>query len=105
VVTLAKQWSIGLDAATRTLNATTQLALRQAIHPIQRCYHTEVMQLRYLRLGGQHGRFYTDTPFARTPFLGGCTMAQVYTNDIHFTKVNPMKKKADVIPWCSSCKI
>jgi hypothetical protein len=62
VVTLAKQWSIGLDTATRTLNATTQLALRQAIHPIQRCYHTEVMQLRNIRLGGRHGRFYTDTP-------------------------------------------
>jgi hypothetical protein len=32
---LAKQWGIGLDTAQRTLNATTQLAIRQAIHPLQ----------------------------------------------------------------------
>jgi hypothetical protein len=53
------------------------------------------MQLRYNRLGGHHGRFYTDTLFSKTPSLGGHTMAQVYTNDIHFTKVFPLKKKSD----------
>jgi hypothetical protein len=52
------------------------------------------MQLRYPRLGGRHGRFYTDTMFSKTPSLAGCTMAQVYTNDINFTKVIPLKKKS-----------
>jgi hypothetical protein len=42
-VTLARQWGIGLDTAMRTINAATQLAIRQAIHPIQRRFHTEVM--------------------------------------------------------------
>jgi hypothetical protein len=65
-VTLAKQWGIGLETAKRTLQATTQLAIRQALHPIQRRFRTEVMQLRYPRLGGRHGRFYTDTLFSRT---------------------------------------
>jgi hypothetical protein len=51
------------------------------------------MQLRYPRLGGRHGRFYTDTLFAKTPSLNGYTMGQVYTNDINFTKFIPMKRK------------
>ncbi len=33
---LAKQWGIGLDTATRTLKATTQLAIRQAMHLLHR---------------------------------------------------------------------
>jgi hypothetical protein len=93
--TLAKRWGIGLDTATRTLHATTQLAIRQAIHPIQRRFRTEVMQLRYPRLGGRHGRFYTDTFFSKTPSLSGCSMAQIYTNDVHFTKIFPLKTKSE----------
>jgi hypothetical protein len=92
---LAKQRGIGLETATKTLNATTQLVIRQAIHPIQRCFHTEVMQLRYPRPGGRHGCFYTDTFFAKTPSLGGSKMAQVYINNVHFTKIIPMKTKAE----------
>ena len=41
--TLALKWNIGLDTAKRTLEATTQLAIRQASHPIQRRFRTEVM--------------------------------------------------------------
>jgi hypothetical protein len=92
---LAKQWGIGLETATRTLNATTQLAIRQSIHSIQRYSRMAVMQLRYPRLSGRHGHFYTDTFFAKTPSLGGSKMAQVYTDDVHFTKIIPMKTKAE----------
>jgi hypothetical protein len=53
------------------------------------------MQLRYPRLGGCHGRFYTDTFFAKSPTLAGCQMAQIYTNDINFTKVFPIKHKSE----------
>ncbi len=91
--TLAKRWGIGLKTAERTLNVTTQLAIRQAIHPIQRRFCTEVMQLRYPRLGGRHGRFYTDTFFSKTPSLAGCSMAQIYVNDVHFTKVFPLENQ------------
>jgi len=55
----------------------------------------EVMQLRYPRLGGRHGRFYTDTFFSKTPSLSGCSMAQIYTNDVHFTKIFPLKTKSE----------
>jgi hypothetical protein len=53
------------------------------------------MQLHYPCLGGRHGRFYTDTFFAKSPSLTGCQMAQLYTNDVHFTKVFPMKHKSE----------
>jgi hypothetical protein len=73
----------------RTINATTQLAIRQALHPIQRRFHTKVMQLHVYR-----GRFYKDTFFAKTTALGGYAMAQVYNNDIQFTKFFPLKRKS-----------
>jgi len=92
---LATKWNIGLETAQRTIQATTQLAIRQAIHPLQRRFRTEIMQLRYPRLGGRHGRFHTDTFFAKTPSLTSCTMAQVYTNDVDFSRIFPMKTKGD----------
>ena len=92
--TLAKKWNIGIDTAKRTLESTMQLAICQAIHPIQRRYRTEVMQLHYPCLGGRHGCFYTDTFFTKTPTLRGCQMAQISTNNISFTKVFPMKHKS-----------
>ncbi len=58
---LSHKWKIGLDASARTLKATTQLSIRNAIHPIQRRFRMEVAQLRYPRLGGRFGRFSSDT--------------------------------------------
>lgn len=88
-------FGVGLETAKRTLSATTQLALCQSMHPIQRCYHTEVAQLHYSRLGGQHGKFHSDTFFASTQSLSNCTIGQMYTNNIHFTKYYPMRLKSD----------
>ena len=78
------------------MQATTQLALRQAIHPLHRRFRTEVAQLRYPRLGGPHGKFHTDPFFANVPSLSRCTMGQLYTNDVHFTKFYPMHQKSEV---------
>jgi hypothetical protein len=92
---IAKTFGIGLETAERTLKVTTQLALRQAIHPIHHRYMTQVPQLRYPRLSGQHGKFHTDTFFSSTPSLSKYTMGQMYTNDVNFTKFYPMKKKSE----------
>lgn len=86
---------IGIDTAKRTLLVMTQLALRQSIHPIHRRYRTEDAQLCYPRLGGIHGKFHTDTFFASHPSLSNCTMGQMYTNNVHFTKFYPMRLKSD----------
>jgi hypothetical protein len=92
---LARTFHIGLDTADKTLAATTQLALRHTLHPIHRRYTTQVAQLRYPRLSGRHGKFHTDTFFSSVPSIHGATMGQMYTNDAHFTKFYPMKRKGD----------
>jgi hypothetical protein len=91
---IASTFGIGLETAQRTLQATTQLALRNETHPIHRRYRTDVAQLRYPRLGGIHGKFHTDTFFAGVPSLNQATMGQMYTNDIHFSKFYPMQRKS-----------
>jgi hypothetical protein len=92
---VSRIFGMGLETADRTLHATTQLAIHNSIHPIHRRYRTEVAQLRYPRLGGQHGKFHTDTFFASTPSLSRCTMGQMFTNDVHFTKFYPMRAKSE----------
>jgi hypothetical protein len=87
---ISSTFGVGLDTATRTLQATTQLALHQTILPIHRCYWTQVSQLRYPRLGGIHSKFYTDTFLASTPNLSRCSMGKMHTNDVDFTKFYPI---------------
>ena len=57
--TLAKNWSIGLPTAKRTIEATTQSGVRTILHPtLSRRFRTNDRQLRYRRLS--HFMF-TDT--------------------------------------------
>ncbi len=86
-IKVANRFGIGLETAKRTLNATTQLALRHTLHPIHRRYRTQVAQLRYPRLAPPHGKFHTDTFFTSCPSIHGCPMGQMYTNDVHFSKL------------------
>lgn len=81
--------------ASRTLKATTQLALQHALHPIHKPYTTKVAKLHYPRLTGRHGVFHTDTFFAAKPTPSGCTMGQMYTNDVDFSKFYPMHRKGE----------
>jgi hypothetical protein len=90
---VSQTFGIGLETADRTIQATTQLAIRHAIHPIHRRYQMQVAQLRYPRLTGRHGKFHMDTFFSSTASLSNCAMGQMYTNDVDFTKFYPMKKK------------
>jgi len=88
-------FGIGLETAERTLQVTTHLALRNAIHPIHRRFRTEVAQFCYPRLGEPHRKFHMNTFFASQPSLSRCTMGQMYTNNVHFTKFYPMHRKSD----------
>jgi hypothetical protein len=91
----AKMWKIGLDAAASTLKATTQLVVRHALHPLHKRFRTEAAQLRYPCLGGRFGRFSSDTMFAKTKSIRGNMMAQIFSNDIDFTKLIPMERKGE----------
>jgi len=92
---IASNWNIGLEAARKTIKCTTQKGIRNVTHPIERRFRTRQAQLRYSQLSGRHGKFYTDTFFASSQTLNGCKMAQLYINDLSFTKVYPMKTKAE----------
>ena len=66
---LAQRWCIGEAVAARTLKVTTQMGIRNCLYPIERRFRTKQSHLRYPQLSWRHGRFYTDTFFARVSVL------------------------------------
>jgi hypothetical protein len=99
---LANIWNIGLQAAKKTIQVTTQKGTRTINNPIEQRFRTRMAQLRYNQLGGRHGRFYTDTFFSSVPTLNGNTMAQIYTNDLAFTRIYPMRLESQTHETLSS---
>jgi hypothetical protein len=91
---ISRTFGIVLGTTECTIKATTQPALWNATHPIHHRYTTEVTQLCYPRLGGPHGKFHTDTFFSSVPSLSNCTIGQMHTNDLHFSKFYPMQTKS-----------
>jgi len=90
---LAKNWRIGLEAAKRTVEATTQLAVRDFSHTTGgRRLKPYAWMLRYPRL---EVPTYTDTFFAKTKSLRGNTCCQIYATSFHFVRVFPMARKKD----------
>ncbi len=92
---LAERWGIGVHTAEQTLKVTTQKGVRYTLGPIEKRFRTRQAQLRYRQLSRRQGRFYTDTFFSSKPSIGGKKMAQLYINDIGYTKIYPMKLKSD----------
>ena len=90
---LARNWKIGLEAARRTVEATTQLAVRDFTHT------TGGRRLKPIHWVLRHKRLdvevYTDTKIAKCKSLRGNTCAQVYATAYHFVCVYPMEKKGD----------
>ena len=91
--TLAKNWGIGLDAAQRTVETTTQMGVRTILHPtLSRRFRTNDRQLRYRRLS--HDMF-TDTLEARTRSWFRCNKyAQVFSTKFGWVRVYPMQRKS-----------
>lgn len=91
---LGMKWNIWLTTAEQTLQVTMQKDIHNALHPISHRFRTKQAQLRYNQLGTRHGRFYSDTMFSNTCSSRGNTCAQVFTNDVRFTQVNPLPSKS-----------
>jgi hypothetical protein len=89
---VAKRWHVGLSAATRTLQVTTQLGVRTLKHPAQRRFRTAMPHLRYPRL---KGTYYADTLFFSTKSARGFKCAHLIGNGLGFTRFTPMELKAD----------
>ena len=91
--TLAKHWGIGLDAARRTVEATTQKGVRTILHPtLSRRFRTNDRQLQYRRLS--HDMF-TDTLEACTrSWFRRNKYAQVFSTKFGWVRVYPMQRKS-----------
>jgi hypothetical protein len=90
---LAKRWFIGLNAAQRTLEKSTQRGTRDfsVSSGSKRLKHAaHQLMFRHIR-----ATIYTDTMFAKQKSLRQNTCAQVYVTTFHWTKIFPMKLKSD----------
>jgi hypothetical protein len=89
---LAKAWHIGLQAATRTLQVTTQLGVCAIRHPAQRRFRTAMPHLRYPHL---MGTWYADTLFFSVKSIRSFKCAHLIGNGMGFSRFTPMESKAD----------
>jgi len=89
---LALRWRIGLDAAEKTLAATTLTGRRFIDGPLERRLKTSQMHLRFPTL---NMRIYTDTLVAKYKSVRGYLYCQVFTNGYGFVWCYPMAKKGD----------
>ena len=91
--TLAKRLGISQYNAHLTLNATTQLAVRNVSAPLSQRVRTRQAQLRHRRL---QCRVYSDTMFSEQKSALGNTCAQVFlAGDCGFSDVYGMQTKAE----------
>jgi len=91
---LVKRWNIGLKAASKTIQVTTQRGVKTILHPtLSRRFQTNDRQLRYQRLSCE---VFTDTMQASTvSWQRQNKFAQVFTTQFGWTRAFPMKKKSD----------
>ena len=92
--TLVRNWGISLDAATKTLEATTMKGLRTTLHPtLSRRFRTNDRQLRYRRLSHD---MYTDTAEAKVvSYFRKNKYAQIFATRFGWVRVFPMQRKSD----------
>ena len=90
---LAKNWKIGQKAAERTVEATTQMAVRDFSSTTgARKLKPRHWVLDHKRLGTDVS---TDTLFGKCKSLRGNTCAQVYSTPFHWVKSYPMTSKSE----------
>ena len=90
---LTKNWKIGKEAARRTLEVTTQRAVRDFTHTTGGVrLKPYTWMLRHPRLDT---KVYTDTMFGKVKSLRGNKCAQVYCTSFQYIKVVPMAKKSE----------
>jgi len=91
---LAKRWGIGIGAARRTIDATTQYAVRSLANPtLSRRFATHDRLLRFRRLPC---KMYTDTMKSKTEsWFRRNRYGQVYVTDFGWIGFYPMQKKSN----------
>ena len=91
--TLARNWKIGVEAAKRTIESTTQMAVRDFTNT------TGSKRLKPSHTVLDHDRLqselYTDTFFGKCKSLRGNTCAQIYASTFHWIRAFSMESKKD----------
>jgi hypothetical protein len=85
---LAKRWYISLDAATSTLNVTTQNAVRNIHLQSERKVRIKAPWLQFPSIKGE---FYVDSMFSKVTALHGFTGGSIYTNGSGYDRFYPWK--------------
>ena len=94
---LSNMWGITTQSASKTLKATTRHNIKENVGILNRRYKTKVHQRAYKQLGGDIGRFYTDTVFSKHKSLRGNTCGQIYCNNFNYQKFYPMTSKSQAV--------
>ncbi len=90
---LAKNWGIGKEAAKRTVESTTQMAVRDFKNTAgSRRLKPYAWMLRFPRRSAD---VFTDTLVGKVKSMRGNRYMQVYATDFHHCKALPMEKKSD----------
>lgn len=90
---LAQTWGIGLEAAKRTIQATTQRGMRTVLHPsLSRRFRTNDRQLRYRRLPVE---LFTDTLISTVLSKRKNKCAQIFAHRNGWARAFPMANKSD----------
>lgn len=89
---LAEKWGCSIQTTKSTLDVTTQMNIRSAVHPLTHRYRTDLLSQRLRRLDTT---MYTDTLFAKSRSLIGNTCAQLFYDPCGFMYVFPMVSKGE----------
>jgi hypothetical protein len=91
---LSRTWGIGLIAAKRTLEATTQKGVRSVVYPsVERRWPTGDRTLRYRKL---NCKVYHEALYSRIPSQRGSKCAEIYATDFGWARIFPMTKESEV---------
>jgi hypothetical protein len=91
---LARNWGIGLSAAKRMLEATTQSGVRTILNStLSRRFRTNDRQLRYRRIA--HEVFIDTLETSVSSWHRQNRYAQVFATSFGWIRVYPMKRKSD----------
>ena len=93
-IDLSKLWDIGLEAASRTLDSTTQNYVRKLSGKISRRAKTHAHQRQYNQLGGYLSKFCSDTFKSNVISTRGNEYVQLFSNRGNYTKCYPLKSKS-----------
>ena len=90
---LAQNWGIGIEAAKRTVQATTQRMIRTVAHPsLSRRFRTNDRQLRYKRISAD---MFTDTAQASVTSKRGNKYVQLFSMPFGWVRAFGIPKKSD----------